>query len=82
MDKNMVSPTIMNKLLLKMDNFQEKLSHPHHSSLRNEDLRQTRTKSGAIQILPQEKGQKLQERVMSAGERRYVFDSAPWRAHY
>ena len=80
MDKNMVSPTITHKLSRKMDNFQEKLSHPRPSSLRNEDLRQTRAKSGTIQILPQEKEQRLQERVMNVEERRYEFDRSPWRA--
>ena len=74
MDKNLVSPTITDKLSHKMDKFPGKLSHPRHSSLRNEDLRQTRAKSGTIQILPQEKEQRLQERVMNVGERRYVFD--------
>ena len=80
MDKSMVSPTIMDKLSHKTDNFQEKLSHLRHSSLRNEDLKQTKAKSGTIQILLQEKEQRLQERVMNVGERRYVFERSPRRA--
>ena len=61
----------MDKSLHKMDRFQEKPSPQRHSSLHNEDLRQIRATNVAIQILLQEREQRLRERVTSVEERRY-----------
>lgn len=80
MGKNMDSRTITDKLSHKTDSFQEKLSPPHHSSLRNEGSTQTRAKSGAMWMLLQEKEQRSRGRAMNVGERRYLVGSLRRRA--